>query len=138
MSSLRDRLVLVSQSPQRSQLLREAGYTFETVTPAFEGPEGQPLHQAPAQHAQALAYFKAASVADRFPDRLLLGADTVVAAGGEMFGKAADRDDARRILRVLTSRPHEVITGVALLAPALDRRVIADAVTRVTMRPMSA
>lgn len=130
-------LTLVSSSPQRSMLLREGGYDFQVVPPRLHEPDEKSPALTPAQHAQALAYFKARSVADQYPDRLLLGADTVVAVGNDLYGKPADRDDAAAILRVLTSTPHHVITGIALLHPASDRRLIADAVTRVIMRPMS-
>jgi len=135
--SLLASLTLVSNSPQRAQLLREAGYRFDVVSPKLPEPEEKPAKLTAAQHAQAQAYFKARSVAEKYPDRLLLGADTLVAAEDKVFGKPADRDDARRMLDVLTHTPHQVTTGIALLAPALDRRVIAHAVTQVTMRPMS-
>jgi septum formation protein len=131
------RLTLVSNSPQRANLLREAGYDFDIVSPAYGEPTRRPGHLTPAQFAQSLAFFKAASVADRYPDRLLLGADTIVVADGQIFGKPADRDDARRMLSILTRVPQQVITGVALLAPARDKRVIADDVTVVYMRPMT-
>ncbi|MCG3179157.1 MAG: Septum formation protein Maf [Phycisphaerae bacterium] len=130
-------LTLVSNSPQRAMLLRQAGYRFEVVPPALHEPEARSPKLTPAEHAQALAYFKARSVADRYPDRLLLGADTIVAVGDEVLGKPAGRDDARRMLRLITSAPHRVITGVALLAPMQGHRVIADAVTEVFMRPLA-
>ncbi len=132
-------LTLVSSSPQRRNLLREAGYRFRIIEPRLHEPDDRDKspNLTPAQHAQALAYFKARSVADENPDCLLLGADTVIAVGNDVFGKARDRDDAARILRVLTTTPHQVITGVALLHPAGDRRLIAHAATRMVMRPMS-
>ncbi len=130
-------LTLVSTSPQREQLLREAGYRFAIAPPRLHEPQAQREHSTPAQLAEALAFFKVSSVADELPDRLLLGADTVVATGTAIFGKPADRDDARRMLRTLTSTPHQVITGVALLAPAIHHRLIAHAVTELVMQPMS-
>lgn len=130
------RLTLVSKSPQRADLLRRAGYAFDIVSPAYHEPEHCPPSLTPARFAQALAYYKAASVADRLADRLLLGADTLVVADGQLFGKPADRDDARRMLRILTRTPQQVITGVALLAPERNWRVIADEVTHVCMRPI--
>ena len=136
-SDLMDKLVLVSHSPQRVELLRKAGYRFDIVEPAFEEPRHKPPHLTPAQHAQAMAFFKAASVAEQHPDQLLLGADTVISAGADLFGKPVDRADARRMVSILTRRPHQVITGLALLAPALDRRIIADDVTTVYMKPMA-
>ena len=136
-SDLMDKLVLVSHSPQRVELLRKAGYRFDIVEPAFEEPRHKPPHLTPAQHVQAMAFFKAASVAEQHPDQLLLGADTVISAGADLFGKPVDRADARRMVSILTRRPHQVITGLALLAPALDRRIIADDVTTVYMKPMA-
>src|SRR5690606_16552822 len=68
---------------------------------------------------------------------VILGADTVVALDGEIFGKAKDAADARRILATLMRNPHEVITAVTLLDAASGMREIAYAVTRVTMTPMS-
>lgn len=136
MKTLRDRLTLVSNSPQRQQLLREAGYTFQTVPPAFDEPQPMDAHLPAAQCAQSLAYYKAASVADRLRDHLLLGADTIVVVGDQILGKPTDRDDARRMLQRLARQPHDVITGVALLAPGCDYRVIADDVTHVYMRPI--
>jgi len=135
-AGLVETLTLVSASPQRAQLLRDAGYRFEVVRPRLHEPEEKSRKITPAEHAQALAYFKARSVADQFPERLLLGADTIVAVGEQTLGKPADRDEARRMLELITRTPHQVITGVALLAPRQDHRVIADEVTRVTMRPL--
>jgi septum formation protein len=66
-----------------------------------------------------------------------VAADTVVAVEGQIFGKPADREDARRILQVLTRTPHVVVTGVAILDVAGDRRLISHDKTRVFMRPMS-
>jgi predicted house-cleaning NTP pyrophosphatase (Maf/HAM1 superfamily) len=71
--------------------------------------------------AEALAYFKARSVQAIFPDELILGADTVVALGGRVYGKADDVEAARTMLRALSGQRQEVITGVAVLLPAEDR-----------------
>ena len=130
------RLILASSSPRRRQLLRDGGYDFEVVGPPFGEPADHPDRLLPSQHAEALAYFKAMSVWQSYPQRPVLGADTVVAAGGEILGKPADRDEAVRMLRGLSGTRHSVITGVALLGPD-DRRLIASDVTFVTMRPMS-
>jgi septum formation protein len=118
-------------------LLERAGYDFEVVAPDLDEPAqdaGQGLQ--PAQAAEAIAYFKARSVAAMFPDRRILAADTVVCAGGRIIGKPRDADDARKILREISSEPHTVVTGVALLEPG-EERLIASDTTQVTMRPMS-
>lgn len=130
-------IILASQSPRRAALLRDAGIAFEVAAPKYEEPATAWGHSSPAEFAESASYYKAASVADDHPDRIILGADTVVAYGGEIFGKPADEADARRILSTLAGTMQDVITGVTLLHPAGDKRLIRHDVTRVIMRPMS-
>jgi len=130
------RLVLASSSPRRRQILTEAGYAFDVVVPPIPEPQCAPADMAPAAVAEAAAYFKARSVADHEDDAAVLAADTVVAVGGHILGKPADRADAERMLRTLSGTRHVVITGVALLEPD-GRRQIASEVTHVTMRAIS-
>ncbi|MEP0843412.1 MAG: septum formation protein Maf [Phycisphaerae bacterium] len=132
----RKAIVLASQSPQRAELLRAAGIAFEVAAPRFEEPDIEATHVSPWKLAESLSYFKARSVADAYPDRIVLGADTVVAVGQRVFGKPVDADDARRILAALLGTTQEVITGVTLYRAADERRLIRHAVTRVTMRAM--
>jgi septum formation protein len=130
-------IILASQSPRRSALLREAGIPFEAVVPKYEEPGEDDWRGEPAELAEALSYHKAASLAGEYPDRIILGADTVVALNGRIYGKPADAADARRILSELMETTQEVITGVTLLHPASGRRLTCHAVTRVTMRAMT-
>lgn len=132
--------ILASQSPQRKELLERAGYCFRVVAPTLH--ELQEAHAAPAQRAEALAYFKARAVQQQHPDALILGADTLVACAGQVLGKARDERQAREMLATLSHARHEVITGVAILVPGpagagLDsaRRFLASEITYVTMRP---
>lgn len=94
-------------------------------------------HYSPHEFAQAASYMKVRSISDDHPDRIILGADTVVALNGKLFGKPLDRDDARRILSTLAGTTQDVITGVSVYETASGRRLIEHALTRVTMRPMS-
>lgn len=133
------KLVLASSSPRRRQLLAEAGYDFEVVDPTIEEPANLGSALGPAGWAEALAYFKARSVAQFIPNAYVLGADTVVAAAGaarELLGKPADHIEATQMLRRLSGTRHQVITGVALLGPAGYRQISSD-VTYVTLRPMT-
>lgn len=136
--SMEQSIILASQSPRRAALLRDAGIPFEIVHPRFDEPSAEHAASCPAELAESLSYYKAASVADEFPDSLILGADTVVAVEGRIFGKPRDADDARRILGALMGTTQEVITGISLFQPASSRRLISHDVTRVTMRRMSA
>jgi septum formation protein len=130
------RLVLASSSPRRRDLLAAAGYDFDVVPPPIDEPTHWPRHLLPAALAEALAYFKARSVADRNDGSRVLGADTICACNGRIMGKPADADHARAMLHELSHNRHAVITGVAVIAG--DRRRIASDTTWVTMRPMDA
>jgi septum formation protein len=132
-----NRVILASASPRRRQLMLEAGYRFEVHCPPIPEPSHLPNGLSPVKYAEALAYFKAASVADGYPHDWVLGADTVVAVAERILGKPADAADARRMLAELSSQRHVVITGLALVGPA-SRRLIASETTYVTMKPMTA
>lgn len=108
-------LVLGSASPRRAALLREIGVPF--VVLASDVPETPEPGETPAAFAQRAARDKGAAVAQRRGDAWVLAADTVVAVAGEILGKPRDAADARRMLRQLSGRDHEVLTGVALFAP---------------------
>ncbi len=95
-------------------------------------PEELPLGL-PEKAVRALALAKARAVAKRVGAGVVLGADTVVVLGGTVLGKPADPDDARRMLRALQGRPHEVITGVALVEAPAGRETSAAVLTRVQM-----
>ena len=107
------------------------------VAPKHREPDAAGWLFSAADYAESTSYFKASSVAEDHPDRLILAADTVVSLAGELFGKPTGIDDARRILSALAGTTHEVITGVTLYEPATGRRMIRHETTRVTMRPMT-
>ena len=130
-------IILASQSPRRVDLLRAAGVAFEAVAPECAEPDMDSWPFSPEEFVQSAAYQKACSVAERFADRVILAADTVVALDGRIYGKPADRDDARRILSALAGVTQDVISGVTILQPASGKRLTEHDVTRVTMRPMS-
>jgi len=107
-------LILASASPRRAELLRNAGIRF-TVEPAHI-PE-QPLkYELPLQYAQRLARDKARAIFARHSDNVILGADTVVVVDEHLLEKPQDAQDAARMLRLLSGRAHQVITGVCLIA----------------------
>jgi len=106
-------LVLASASPRRQELLRNAGITFE-VQPA-DIPEDPLPGEAAKDCAERLAREKALAVARQRPHDSVLGADTVVVVDGQFLGKPSDAADAARMLRMLSGRDHQVITGVCLV-----------------------
>lgn len=109
-------LVLASASPRRLDLLAQIGLIPDAVVPAEldETPLPQEL---PAQHARRLAEGKARLVAQQHAGAFVLGADTVVACGRRILGKALTMAEARQALQLLSGRRHRVHSGVALVGP---------------------
>jgi septum formation protein len=107
------RLILASASPRRQELLAQAGYRFETV-PADIDEEAFPRDMSPSDLARRIAIAKAERVADRFPDDVVLAADTIVVFGETVLGKPADPAAAAEMLRLLSGTTHIVITGVSV------------------------
>ena len=107
------RLILASASPRRSELLRNAGISF-IVEPAHIAEEPFP-GELPLQYAQRLARDKARAIFASHPDNVVLGADTVVVVDELLLEKPRDTEDAARMLRLLSGRAHQVMTGVCLV-----------------------
>jgi septum formation protein len=106
------RLLLASSSPRRAELLRAAGIPFEVFP--VEVDEHFRLGEKPEHAVARLAQAKAAVGAASHPDAIVLGADTTVVVRGESLGKPTDPADAARMLRLLSGRSHEVLTGVCV------------------------
>lgn len=123
-------LVLASASSRRRAFLEELGVRFET-RPADVDESPLPGEE-PA--AMALRLARAKALAARVPGRWTLAADTVVAADEVILGKPVDRDDAGRMLRLLSGRRHRVVTGVVLLSPQGEAAVEAAVETVVAFR----
>ncbi|HET9840223.1 MAG TPA: Maf family protein [Candidatus Angelobacter sp.] len=108
-------LILASASPRRQELLREAGLTFEVHAAHIN--EDQQAGEPPLEYALRLAREKALAVAQHYPQKYVLGADTIVVIDGEVLGKPGDSADAARMLRRLSGREHQVTTAVAVVRP---------------------
>jgi septum formation protein len=104
-------IVLASRSPRRAELLHAAGYDFVVRTADID--ETPRPGEAPRDYVLRLAIEKAAAVPAAH-EEIVLGADTSVIIGNEILGKPIDQADAARMLRILSGRKHEVLTGVCL------------------------
>jgi septum formation protein len=124
------KLVLASTSPQRRAILEQLRIPFDVVAPSYV--EDDPADVLPEALVRAHALGKALSVHAAGPT---LGVDTAVALGGLVYGKPAGRDDAARMLRELSGRTHDVVSGLALLTE--DAEIVEHAVTQVTFRELS-
>ena len=123
------RLVLASASPRRAELLRSAGFTFEVV-PAdvdervHDGETARSYVRRLAVEKSAAAWAAVASGFGRSDDVIVLAADTAVVIDGEILGKPRDERDAAMMLRKLSGRRHEVMTGVSLRSSAGERGLV--------------
>lgn len=111
---IRDKVVLASRSPSRKMLLERAGVDFEVVVSGVD--ETVPEGFSPAETVEALCARKARAVEPLCGGRPVIAADSVVAIDGLILGKPEDDEGARRMLRRLSGRTHEIYTGVCLLA----------------------
>lgn len=107
--------VLASASPRRRELLTQVGLEFEVIT--SDADETLEKGTAPADAVLLLSERKADAVVPQAGGRVVIAADTVVALDGEIFGKPADSDDAKRMLKALSGRTHSVFTGVCVVFP---------------------
>ncbi|MGN0072690.1 MAG: Maf family protein [Coriobacteriales bacterium] len=132
-------LILASGSPRRRELLQRAGFEFRVLTSSAD--ESYEPGTPPAQVAPLLASVKARAVAqtlrpEELDNSVLVGADTIVALDGVIYGKPADEEDARRMLAELSGRTHQVITGVCVIAPSGEHCFAEQ--TDVTFRSLNA
>lgn len=128
------RLVLASASPRRRELLSAAEIACD-VDPAHVD-ETRRAGEAPAVFVERLARAKAEVVAARHPGRVVLGADTIVVVDDAVLGKPADARDAGLMLKRLSGRSHEVLTGVALVdSGATHAQVVSTTVWMVPLTP---
>ena len=106
------RVILASQSPRRRELLTLVGIAH-AVQPA-DIDETYLAGEKPAPHAERLARGKCAVIAERAPDALVIGSDTIVVVDGDVLGKPTSESDAAHMLRRLSGRSHIVVTAVAV------------------------
>ncbi|MHC5089922.1 MAG: Maf family protein [Planctomycetota bacterium] len=107
--------ILASASPRRRDLLRKAGYCFEIIPSNVDESKYDTNGITSEKHTKILALAKAKDIAAKFPNAVVMGSDTVVDLDGEIIGKPDHAEHAEEITRKLFSKPHKVITGLALV-----------------------
>ena len=127
------RLILASASPRRAELLQAAGIPFN-VRPVEIDERFYP-NEKPEHAVARLAEMKAAAAMAMCPEDAVLGADTTVVVRGQALGKPVDAEDAARMMRMLSGRTHEVLTGICLAHGG--RRLVHVEPTRVRVALMS-
>ncbi|HEV7893585.1 MAG TPA: Maf family protein [Pyrinomonadaceae bacterium] len=128
-------LVLASSSPRRTEILTAVGWPFEAQPAHID--ETRLEGESPEDFVSRLAHEKAERVASTRLFGLVLGADTTVVVDGHVLEKPRDEEDARRMLRLMSERWHEVLTGVALVSAESDRVATGLERTRVRFAAMT-
>lgn len=130
-------IILASASPRRKQLFRQAGYKFTVVQPNIDESAFPANRITACEFAQKLALAKAKNVAQKYPDCLVIGADTVVDFQGQIIGKPADAKEAEQITKKLFSAPHKVITGIAIVRINDSTEIVSSDTTAVYPKKMT-
>jgi septum formation protein len=115
MPAKKHHFILASASPRRKELLKKAGFTFDAVISEIDETQISAEGLTPAQFACAAALAKANDIAEKFPEKIVVAADTIADFDGQIIGKAQDARQAERITRKLFSKPHKVITAIAIV-----------------------
>ena len=127
------RIILASGSPRRRALLHDLGLEFEVYKPDVD--ESHSPDENPEALCARLSRLKAEAGARKFPDALVIAADTIVVIDGKILGKPVNRDDAVKMLTILQGRTHEVLTGLSV---CMNGRVLTHVEhTSVKFRPLS-
>lgn len=124
-------LILASTSPRRRELLAQAGFKFEAISPGESGVDETPqTNESPQDYVTRLAQAKSlAGLNSLMPLRslnhvLVLGADTTVTIDGHILEKPVDTDDAQRMLKLLSGRTHQVLTALTLRDPHREESIL--------------
>lgn len=129
------KLILASSSPRRKQLLTQLGLQFvvfpskieEILTPGLS----------PRKQVEFLSKQKTQAVAPKFPNAIILAADTMVAVDDELIGKPKDEEDAKRMLKKISGRKHSVFTGFTLLDSKTGKSITKSSETKIWFRKMT-
>ncbi len=130
------KLILASASPRRKELLAQLHLEFQIIPSEIDEIHNE--HLTAGELCQVNAYRKARAISKKFPDALVIGADTLVTLDSRIFGKPKTRAEARRMLEQLQSRTHQVLSGVCLAHLRSHRQKVFAAQTHVTFRPLTA
>jgi septum formation protein len=107
------KLILASGSPRRAEILNSVGWEFTKDSADID--ETELANEKPEDYVQRLAKEKAEFVAQKYSDAIVLGADTTVVIDNQIIGKPSDLEDARRMIKMLSGKWHEVLTGAAIV-----------------------
>lgn len=115
------KIILASNSPRRKELLSKAGLSFEVVPSNYEEDMSLPL--SPQELAKTLSRGKAEDVANKYPEVVVIGADTFVAFDGRVLGKPYTKEKAKEMLTILSGKQHVIITGFTIIEKTANKSI---------------
>ncbi len=128
-------LILASKSPRRRYLLKQAGLSFSVIPSSID--ETSVPVSPPETYVKVLSEAKADNVATKFPEKWVVGADTIVLKDGAILGKPGSKAEARTMLKQLSGQTHMVLTGYAICCKAKNRKFSETIKTEVLFKSLT-
>lgn len=128
-------IILASASPRRKEILENTKLKFDIIKSDID--EIILEKEAPIQAVMRLAFEKSMDIASKNEDDLIIAADTVVVLDENILGKPKDKEEAYNMIRSLSGRTHEVITGISLVNLGLNKKIIDYVVSTVKFKELS-
>ncbi len=129
------KVILASTSPRRKELFEKTGILFEVVGSSYE--EDMTLDMSPKDLAIYLSRGKAEDVANKYPDAVVIGADTFTVLGNEVFGKPYTKEKAKERLMMLSGKQHSIITGFTIIEKSENKIVSKAMETKVFFKDLT-
>ncbi len=129
------KVILASTSPRRKELFEKTGIPFEIVASSYE--EDMTLNMSPKDLAMYLSRGKAEDVANKYPNAVVIGADTFTALGNEVFGKPHTKEKAKERLLMLSGKQHSIITGFTIIEKSANKIISKAIETKVFFRDLT-
>ncbi len=128
-------LILASKSPRRRYLLKQAGLSFSVIPSSID--EKSVSMTSPEKYVRDLAEAKAGEVAKKYPESWVIGADTIVLINGMILGKPGSKSEARKMLKRLSGKIHQVLTGYTICCLAKKRNFSETVKTEVLFKHLT-
>lgn len=130
-------IILASSSPRRRNLLKKTGLKFKVVESKFDEKIDLKSKLKPHELVKKLSFKKAKIVAKNHKNSIIIGADTIVFLKGKILGKPKDKEDAKRMLEILSGKTHVVVTGFTIIDTELNKTVTKSIETKVSIKKLS-
>ena len=128
----KNKVILASKSPRRAEILRMIGIDFKVIPSNIKEKIDDRITK--NKIAEFLSQKKAETISVKYPNDIIIGADTIVISKGEIFGKPKDEEESKQMLKMLSGNSHEVITGVTLINESKGAIKTFSEVTKVFVR----